>query len=309
MILKDLIFIIKPLSFKEALEYIIKNAQTDKKKTFVVTINPEIIMLAGNDKEYEKILKSADLALADGIGAVFAAKIFGKSLKRRVQGSDLIEKVCEEVSKQPITVGLLGGKENVAKRTAECLTKKYPGLKVAFAIEEWNYGGPLRSRSQFENTRGPAISRQSHVADDARPNSVIGSLFSVFGSWLVSSRFVGLRTDRLKTGKLNSDNRQLKTDNRLPPSVTPRCDILFVAFGPPKQEKWIYKNLPNIDVKVAIGVGGAFDFISGRVPRAPVWIRKVGFEWLFRLIIQPWRWRRQLALPKFVILVLRERFL
>jgi N-acetylglucosaminyldiphosphoundecaprenol N-acetyl-beta-D-mannosaminyltransferase len=85
-------------------------------------------------------------------------------------------------------------------------------------------------------------------------------------------------------------------------------DILFVAFGAPKQEEWIYEHLEKLPVKVAMGVGGAFDYVSGNVRRAPFMIRAVGFEWLFRLVMQSWRWRRQLALPKFVWMVLRERF-
>lgn len=80
-------------------------------------------------------------------------------------------------------------------------------------------------------------------------------------------------------------------------------DILFVAFGHGKQEKWIMDNLSQVPVKLAMGVGGAFDVISGDVPRAPQWIRNIGLEWLFRLIIQPWRIKRQLALIKFLWLV------
>lgn len=85
-------------------------------------------------------------------------------------------------------------------------------------------------------------------------------------------------------------------------------DILFVAFGHPRQEEWIYENLEHLPVKVAIGVGGAFDYISGRVVRAPFMVRAIGLEWLYRLMKEPWRWRRQLALGKFVQLVLKERF-
>ncbi len=276
MKIKDLIFIIKPLSFKDVLEYLVENAQTSNKKIFVVTINPEIIMLSRKDQEYEKVLKSADLALADGIGVVWAAKLFGKSFKGRVPGSDLIEKVCEQVSKQPITVGFLGGKENVAKRTAECLQKKYPGLKVAFALEEW---------PGAEVARGP-------VSLYPRPTSSL------------ASQSAGAR----RGSPALTTPRDLAISHKPLAISRISADILFVAFGPPKQEKWIYENLPKIDVRVAIGIGGAFDFISGRVRRAPLWVRNIGFEWLFRLIIQPWRWRRQLALPKFVILVLRERF-
>ncbi len=84
-------------------------------------------------------------------------------------------------------------------------------------------------------------------------------------------------------------------------------DILFVAFGYPKQEEWIYENLEHLPVRVAMGVGGGFDYISGRVVRAPFMIRAIGMEWLFRLIREPWRWRRQMALGKFVWLVVKER--
>lgn len=84
-------------------------------------------------------------------------------------------------------------------------------------------------------------------------------------------------------------------------------DVLFVAFGSPAQELWLARNLDRLGVPVAMGVGGAFDFVAGEVPRAPPWVQRVGLEWLFRLARQPWRWRRQLALPLFVALVLRER--
>ena len=234
MKIKNIIFQIKSLRVNDTLEYLIEKVEKGKEKTFVATINPEIIMLAYADPEYEKVLKSVDLALTDGIGVVWAGKMFGKPMQARIHGVDLVERLSEAVAKKPITVGFLGGRENVAQRTADRLTQKYPGLRVSF------------TNSKFE---------------------IRNSKFEI-----------------------------------------PRTDILFVAFGSPKQEKWIYENLPKIDVKVAIGVGGSFDFISGKVSRAPVWVRNLGLEWLFRLIREPWRIKRQLALPKFVILVLRERF-
>ena len=68
--------------------------------------------------------------------------------------------------------------------------------------------------------------------------------------------------------------------------------MLLVAFGAPKQEKWIYSQ-QNLEVKVAIGVGGLFDFYSGRIPRAPLWMREIGMEWVYRLYNEPRRlWRR-----------------
>lgn len=86
-----------------------------------------------------------------------------------------------------------------------------------------------------------------------------------------------------------------------------KIDLLFVAYGVPKQEKWIAANLPDINVRAAIGVGGAFDYYSKNIPRAPYVMRKIGLEWLFRLIIQPWRIRRQFAIIRFLYLVVKKK--
>jgi N-acetylglucosaminyldiphosphoundecaprenol N-acetyl-beta-D-mannosaminyltransferase len=86
-----------------------------------------------------------------------------------------------------------------------------------------------------------------------------------------------------------------------------KADILFVAFGAPHQDIWIARNLRETGVVIAMGVGGSFDYVSGQVRRAPVWMRERGLEWLWRLALQPWRWRRMLALPQFIWLMWRSR--
>jgi N-acetylglucosaminyldiphosphoundecaprenol N-acetyl-beta-D-mannosaminyltransferase len=86
-----------------------------------------------------------------------------------------------------------------------------------------------------------------------------------------------------------------------------RPDILLVAYGHPRQEFWIDRNRQRLPAVVGIGVGGAFDYLSGRVPRAPAWMRRVGVEWLYRLFRQPWRAGRMAALPAFAVEVLRSR--
>jgi N-acetylglucosaminyldiphosphoundecaprenol N-acetyl-beta-D-mannosaminyltransferase len=87
-----------------------------------------------------------------------------------------------------------------------------------------------------------------------------------------------------------------------------RPDILLVAYGAPKQDKWIARNLARLQIPVCIGVGGSFDFIAGTARRAPPWLQRLGLEWLHRLVMQPWRWRRIWnAVPRFSWLVLRSR--
>lgn len=86
-----------------------------------------------------------------------------------------------------------------------------------------------------------------------------------------------------------------------------KADILLVALGAPKQEKWIYKNRNKLNVKVCIGVGGTFDGIAGRMKRAPKFFQKHGLEWLYRLYKEPRRFFRMLDLPKFMLLVIAKK--
>lgn len=85
--------------------------------------------------------------------------------------------------------------------------------------------------------------------------------------------------------------------------------ILFVAYGPPKQELWIARNAMRLkNVAVAMGVGGTFDTLAGIVPRAPKWMRDAGFEWTYRLLREPHRFKRQLAIPYFMWLIVTQKF-
>jgi len=263
---------------KEILEYIVKSLENFKKKLFFVTPNPEFLVLANKNQDFKNVLNRADLASVDGIGIIIAAKILGKNLKGRFTGVDLVESLCRDVARKPITVGFLGGRGNVAEKTAECLRKKYPGLKVVFAQEEWP---------------NDCSGRLPHVADDAR---------------LQNLQEKSLNSASLSKSRLQSEPKPTfnSSASGQAPSIN-NIDILFVAFGAPKQEFWISENLEKIPVKIAIGVGGAFDYISGKTSRAPSSIRSIGLEWLFRLIAQPWRIKRQLALIEFIWLVVKEK--
>lgn len=263
----------------EILEYILQSLKKTAEKYYIVTPNPEILVYANKRPEFRKVLNNARLALCDGIGVFWAGKLLGKSIKQRVTGVDLLANLCKAASNQPITVGFLGGGEKIAERAAECLTKKYPGLKVGFTGSKWPKNGfALRSPRQFGDlpTQRPNVSLvHSQASQSFNEASVV----------------------------LIQDSPHAEA-----PRATPRSiDILFVAFGFPKQEEWMAKNIGKVPVRVMLGVGGAFDYISGNVKRAQLLIRLIGLEWLFRLLVQPWRIKRQLALIEFIGLVFKEK--
>ncbi|MEX2013040.1 MAG: WecB/TagA/CpsF family glycosyltransferase, partial [Candidatus Levyibacteriota bacterium] len=120
----------------DVLEYLGKILQKKEKKYFVVTPNPELLVIASKNPEYKRVLNDADLALIDGVGVIIAGKMLGKPLKHKVSGVDFVKSVCKHAAEKPITIGFLGGGSGVAEKTAECLVSKYPGLKVSFAVAE-----------------------------------------------------------------------------------------------------------------------------------------------------------------------------
>ncbi|MAF20811.1 MAG: hypothetical protein CMI55_03970 [Parcubacteria group bacterium] len=209
------------LTINQVLEKI-EGFLADGRQHYIVTLNPEFLVKAQKDQSFKQILNQADLALPDGIGLIFAAWFLGQSLKQRIAGVDLMEKICQKAAQNGWPVCLIGGQSDIAQKAGANLKKKYPGLEI------------------------------------------------------------------------NQNNPK----------------ILFVALGAPKQEKWIVENLKNIpSVKLAIGVGGSFDFISGQVRRAPRLIRFLGLEWLWRLMRQPWRIKRIFrAIIIFPWLVLKHGF-
>lgn len=84
--------------------------------------------------------------------------------------------------------------------------------------------------------------------------------------------------------------------------------LLFVALGAPRQDEWMVKYRDQLNASLMMGVGGSFDVISGKVKRAPAIWQKLHLEWFYRLASQPSRWKRQLAIPRFVLTVLREKW-
>lgn len=248
------------MSQEKVLEYITTRLEEKRKKFYIVTPNPEIIVYAHHHQGFQKVLNTADLAIPDGIGLLWASKILGNPLNHRITGIGLMEELCRRYANSSVTIGLLGGRQGVAEVVADCLHKKYPKLQVVFVAEEWDESGFAKAKQ--------------HQVSSIKYQE--------------------------KTGKIQNTEDSIHD--------TAHIDILFVAYGFPKQEEWIVKNLDSIPVTMAMGVGGAFDYISGRVGRAPQGVQRAGFEWLWRLIRQPWRIKRQVKLLEFIILVLQEKF-
>lgn len=119
---------------------------------------------------------------------------------------------------------------------------------------------------------------------------------------VLQKRFPGLRVAGARSGYLN-ENESAAVARTIADSG---ARLLFAGMGSPRQEYWLSEYLRATGCGVGIGVGGSFDVIAGRIERAPRLVRRFGLEWLYRLMKEPHRWRRQLALPQFVWLVMLE---
>ncbi len=262
------------------LEHIKELLEKTSRKFYIVTPNPEMIVLANKDTSFRNILNTAEIALPDGKGITLFSKLFGIHFKERITGTDFMETLCGKSADWAVTVGLLGAQAGVAEETANCLLSKYPGLNIVFVSSEWREEGFDFSTWQ----RGKTL---INTQKDAEQN------FSLIQ----------------RIAQRDSAKRDGKHKNVEDVRVGKQIDILFVAFGHPKQEKWIAEHLEKLPVRMMMGVGGAFDYISGTVPRAPKIIRRLGFEWLYRLIRQPWRVKRILyiAIFKYVLSLFKEK--
>ncbi|ELK47538.1 WecB/TagA/CpsF family glycosyltransferase [Halobacillus sp. BAB-2008] len=113
--------------------------------------------------------------------------------------------------------------------------------------------------------------------------------------------FPGLNVVGVIDGYEKDEQKIIETINAAKP------DILFVALGSPRQEYWIVENMDKLDVSIFQGVGGSFDVLSGRIKRAPAVFQRFGLEWLYRLISEPWRIKRQIRLPLFLLKVWKAK--
>ncbi|KYD16954.1 WecB/TagA/CpsF family glycosyltransferase [Saccharococcus caldoxylosilyticus] len=117
----------------------------------------------------------------------------------------------------------------------------------------------------------------------------------------LEAKYPGLQIVGYSNGYVNDYDSLIQKINES------NADILFVALGSPRQELWIKTYMNDLNVKVLQGVGGSFDVFAGHVKRAPKLFRNLGLEWFYRLVTDPKRFKRQLALPKFLWKVLWEK--
>ena len=119
---------------------------------------------------------------------------------------------------------------------------------------------------------------------------------------VLQARYPGLRISGTRDGYFRDANAQeVAAEVR-----ASGARIIFAGLGFPRQEEWLAAYLPQTGCGVGIGVGGSLDVVSGSVPRAPAFWRRMHLEWFYRLAREPRRWRRQLALPQFVMLIARD---
>ncbi|TMC04893.1 MAG: WecB/TagA/CpsF family glycosyltransferase [Chloroflexi bacterium] len=223
-----------------ATEQVLRRLDADE-RTFVITANPEFVMLARRDESVAQIAREAQLVVADGSGVVAASRLLGDPLPR-VPGRLLVDALVPHLAQRRSPIFFLGAAPGVAERAAAELRRRARGLVVA------------------------GVHAGSAEPDD----------------------------DAVSVARIRDSGAR----------------VLFVAYGMPKQERWIARNLAALPaVRLAVGVGGVFDQLAGVQKVPPAIFHAIGLEWLWRLVREPRRWRRQRVLPVFALLVLRRRLL
>jgi N-acetylglucosaminyldiphosphoundecaprenol N-acetyl-beta-D-mannosaminyltransferase len=232
----------------------------------IVTPNPEFVVRAQEDEEFRRILNRADLAVPDGVGLRMAAKVLTLPTS-----SSTIVKIFQLFWRWLLT----GSAAILRPAFLDVLPETVSGVDLMFDL------------CQLAAEKGWTVfflGGRDGVAEGTAQR--------------LQKQFANLKVVGVYEGEAAAEFDQ-ETRRVIRPT-----DILFVAYGAPKQEKWIARNLPHLPVKIAIGVGGAFDFVSGRRKRAPQALRRLGLEWLWRLIQEPPRLPRILnAAIKFPLLV------
>jgi len=255
-----------------ALLQVVEGYLEQKKSRIICTVNTEFIITAQKDIDFKEILnEKSSLNVCDGIGPLWAIKF-------------------------------LSFKE-----------LKVPILRPVIILIEWILSVLLIPifPSFYRRKDMDRIIGANLVWDIAKiAMQKKYKLFLLGGAPTVAERAaLKLQTELygLKIAGVHSGNPETDTKEMLDAINKSRADIILVAFGHGKQEKWLDKNLSKTLARVGIGLGGTFDFIAEKRKRAPKFIQKIGLEWFYRLIQEPSRIKRQLSIPKFMWLVLLSK--
>ncbi|MCL5795282.1 MAG: WecB/TagA/CpsF family glycosyltransferase, partial [Patescibacteria group bacterium] len=244
------------VDIKQAID-IIDGFIKSKKPHQICTVNPEYIMAAQKDVEFKKIINNADLCVPDGAGLIWASKFIEKS---RVES--------RESTSQKST-------SSDQRLASSVLTQRVTGIDLIWKLAQT---GESKGYKFYFLGGKPGVAEQAALILKTKyPN------LKIVGISEGQSEFPQANI------KFNKDNFAKKLVAKIK-ALSP--DILLVAYGAPKQDKFIAKFKKELNVPAMIGVGGSFDFISGRIKRAPKWMQKTGLEWLFRLFIEPKRLNR-----------------
>lgn len=266
---------------KDAVD-IIKGWVMGSDKHMIFTPNIEFIMVAQKDEEFKRVLNKAGLAIPDSSRLAWAWEVIHqKNLFLRILMAPLsLAPYLMPNQKFETLTGV-----NLMQLICDDFSKK--GFTVGLL------GGRVGVAKRAAECLQKMYPGLKVVFADSGPK------VDYNGQELgVLSANSPIRRPRFAAGA------QWGTPFAATPHSFPKTDVLFVAFGQIKQEKWIANNLDRLPVKVAMGVGGSFDEIAGVVPKAPLWVSALGLKWLFRLITEPWRIKRQLVLPQFILKVI-----
>jgi N-acetylglucosaminyldiphosphoundecaprenol N-acetyl-beta-D-mannosaminyltransferase len=197
--------------------------------------------------------------------------INGEMLSRAISDKEFLNILRNADLVIPDGIGVVLG----ARRFGQRITQRIPGIEFAWEL--------LRE-AESKNYRVFLLGAKEEVLEVATKK--------------IKESFPNLNIVGTHNGYFNTDNEVREQINKANP------DILFVGMGGIKQEKWIVKNR-DLNIPVNIGIGGSFDVWSGRVKRAPLWVRKMGIEWLYRTVTQPERiWRlKNLVVLSFKLLI------
>ena len=255
--------------------------------TLIFTPNPEIIMLAQGNESLREAINGADLCLADGIGVVLASRIQGSG--SRVQAGRPLRTSVSAAKRRGRRLGRPVGDHGSPLR--QDVAPQIVGDTLAVSRGR-PQGSPLRARVAGYDFLLELLKLNKNVfllgAKDGVAGECAKRLDNVVG-W--------------HHGYFSED----EGDNIIERINASGAEMLVAALGAPKQELWLWENRERLGCKVAIGVGGALDVISGNVKRAPRIWQKLCLEWLYRAIREPKRFKRLAVLPKFIWKVITRR--